>query len=932
MTQNFFNLQIHNKPIVVRSMTGYSHLNEFINLPANGLFQQQQQFYIHKFSPYYDILLGRKILMENNGIVNYIEKATMINNRKFFHKELQLFESNSNKIFDGILQESNLTNEITYALNNEINSNRKYRLEHLNDEEKNKLTQLLKEFSDIQYSEDKDLTFTSVIRHEIKTSHDNPVYKRPYSYPFSYESEVNKQIEEMLTQGIIRESDSPYCSPLWIVPKKPDASGKKKFRLVVDYRNLNEITINDKFPIPNMDEILGKLGKCQYFTTIDLAKGFHQIEMDPKSIPKTAFSTKHGHYEYTRMPFGLKNAPATFQRCMNFVLKDLINKHCLVYLDDVIVYSTSLNEHLDSLRKVFEKLEEANLKLQLDKCEFLKKQTNFLGHTISPEGIQPNKEKVKAIEDFPIPKNSKEIKSFLGLCGYYRKFIPDFAKIAKPMTIFLKKGAKVDTNNDEYNKSFEKLKTLIMSDPILICPDFTKTFQVTTDASNFAIGAVLSQDNKPVSFASRTLNDHEQNYSTIEKELLAIVWATKYFRPFLYGVPFEILSDHKPLVWLNNIKEPNMKLQRWRIKLSEYNFKINYLEGKLNYVADALSRVKIEENMIGEIDEENISTAATIHSALESSENYIQITEKPINHFARQIEFIKDIENQVDIEKYFTKTKIKIKYTEITNSKAKEILLKYFLNHTSVIYIEDDNDFLIFQKAYQDIINPHSNVKILKSIIKLKDITSYSEFKEFIITQHVKLLHPGIEKMIRLFKETHYFPDYTKLIQNIINECETCNLAKTEHRPTNLTFELTPEINNPRELYVIDFYAIDNEQYLSCIDVYSKFASLIKTNSRDWLEAKRALTRIFNDMGKPQKIKADKDSAFMSNSLKLWLNTEEIKLDITTSKTGIADVERLHKTINEKVRIINTDQNRENKETRIETILYTYNYVFDNYI
>lgn len=151
-----------------------------------------------------------------------------------------------------------------------------------------------------------------------------------------------------------------------------------------------------------MDEILGKLGKCQYFTTIDLAKGFHQIEMDPKSIPKTAFSTKHGHYEYSRMPFGLKNAPATFQRCMNFVLKDLINNHCLAYLDDVIVYSTSLNEHLDSLRKVFEKLKEANLKLQLDKCEFLKKQTDFLGHTISPEGIRPNKDKTKAIEQFPI--------------------------------------------------------------------------------------------------------------------------------------------------------------------------------------------------------------------------------------------------------------------------------------------------------------------------------------------------------------------------------------------------------------------------------------------------------------------------------------------------------------------------------------------------
>ncbi|XP_044572124.1 uncharacterized protein LOC123257372, partial [Drosophila ananassae] len=295
-------------------------------------------------------------------------------------------------------------------------------------------------------------------------------------------------------------------------------SGKKKFRIVIDYRSLNEITIDDKYPIPVMDEILDKLGKCQYFTTIDLAKGFHQIQMDENSISKTAFSTKNGHYEYTRMPFGLKNAPATFQRCLNNLLEDLIYQHCLVYMDDIIIFSTSLEEHILSIKKVFSKLREANLKLQLDKCEFMKKETEFLGHIITTEGIKPNPQKIEAIQKFPIPKTQKEIKSFLGLCGFYRKFIPDFAKIAKPMTVNLKKGSTINSTNKEYLEAFEKLKLLITSDPILIYPNFEKLFSLTTDASNVAIGAVLSQNHKPICYASRTLNEHEINYSAIEKE------------------------------------------------------------------------------------------------------------------------------------------------------------------------------------------------------------------------------------------------------------------------------------------------------------------------------------------------------------------------------------------------------------------------------
>jgi len=627
------------------------------------------------------------------------------------------------------------------------------------------------------------------------------------------------------------------------------------------------------------------------------------------------------------MPFGLKNAPVTFQRCMNNLLADLIYKNCLVYMDDIIVYSTSLEEHIMSLRKVFLKLREANLKLQLDKCEFLKKETEFLGHIITTDGIKPNPAKIKAVVNFPIPKSTKEIKSFLGLCGFYRKFIPNFAKIAKPMTLRLKKGSIINIKDSDYYLAFEKLKVLITSDPILIHPDFKKSFSLTTDASNFAIGAVLSQEHKPICYASRTLNEHEVNYSAIEKELLAIVWATKYFRSYLFGRKFEIHSDHRPLVWLDSIKEPNMKLQRWKIKLNEFDYHIKYLPGKENHVADALSRVKIEENFLGETSS-NISlpTQATIHSAQEDNQSYISLTERPINYYNRQIEFIKDDNNNVETKRYFHKTKIKIHYIEMTNVHAKELIKEYLCTKRSVIFFHNEIDFLTFQNAYIEIVSPNNITKVMKSNIKLKDIETYSEFKEIIIKSHRELLHPGIEKQTNLFKEKYYYPDYQKLIQNIINECEVCNISKTEHRDTKLRYELTPETFNPREKYVIDFYLINNKTFLSCIDIYSKYAALIEVSSRDWLEAKRALLKIFNEMGKPSEIKADKDSAFICSALHLWLRSENVNINITTSKNGISDIERFHKTVNEKLRIINSESDPENKITQFETILYVYNH------
>nr|CAH7756694.1 unnamed protein product [Callosobruchus chinensis] len=315
------------------------------------------------------------------------------------------------------------------------------RTSHLNDEERTHITKLCEAYNDIFYYEGGPLTFTNEIKHHIRTTGEIPVHTKSYRYPHMLKSEIQSQVKSLLDQNIIRHSNSAYNSPVWLIPKKADASGKKKWRMVVNYRKLNEKTIDDRYPIPCISDILDKLGRCNYFTTLDLASGFHQIEIASEDIPKTAFSVENGHYEFLRMSFGLKGALSTFQRVMDNILRGLDNT--MVYTDDILVYSTSLQEHVVSLKKVFQRLRERNLKVQLDKSEFLKKETAFLGHVVTPNGVKPNPDKITAILRYPLPKTTREIKQYLGLIGYYRQFIKNFAKITRPLTQCLKKGAEI---------------------------------------------------------------------------------------------------------------------------------------------------------------------------------------------------------------------------------------------------------------------------------------------------------------------------------------------------------------------------------------------------------------------------------------------------------------------------------------------------------
>jgi hypoxanthine-guanine phosphoribosyltransferase len=489
----------------------------------------------------------------------------------------------------------------------ELNQN--LRLAHLKEGEED-IRRLCEEYADIFKLKGDKLTATNAAMHHIPTPHfpkGRAITLKNYRIAETHKEEVDRQVKQMLADGIVIPSKSEWNFPLIVVPKKLEASGTRKWRLCVDFRKLNDITIGDSFPLPNIQEILDKVGKAKYFTALDCASGFHQIPIAPEDKCKTAFSTPTGHFEYARMPFGLKAAPATFQRMMNSILSESMGERSLVYMDDVLVTGRTLEEHNENLKEVFEQFRKYSIKLEPDKCEFLKRELTYLGHVITAEGVQPDPKKVEAVVRFPAPENERDVKAFLGLVGYYRKFIEQFSALAKPLTDLLRKE-KLWQWTEMEQESFENLKEKLTKFPVLQYPDFMQPFLLTTDASGYALGAVLSQGtvgkDKPIAYASRALNEAETRYSTVEKECLAIVWACKHFRPYLLGRRFQIWTDHKGLTWIFNVKDPSSRLLRWRLLLEEYDFEIKYKPGKQNTNADSLSRYPIGALEQTEISEE----------------------------------------------------------------------------------------------------------------------------------------------------------------------------------------------------------------------------------------------------------------------------------------------------------------------------------------
>nr|CAB3504478.1 unnamed protein product [Digitaria exilis] len=399
-----------------------------------------------------------------------------------------------------------------------------------------------------------------------------PISKRPYRMPPNELAELKIQLQELLDKGFIRPSVSPWGCPAIFVKKKDHS-----LRLCIDYRPLNAVTIKNKYPLPRIDILFDQLAGTRVFSKIDLRSGYHQIKIRPCDIPKTAFSTRYGLYEFLVMSFGLTNAPAYFMYLMNSVFMSELDKFVVVFIDDILIYSKNEEEHAEHLRIVLQRLRDHQLYAKFSKCEFWLQSVKFLGHTVSKDGISVDPTKVQEVLDWQPPTSIHEIRSFLGLAGYYRRFIPDFSRIAKPMTELLKKGVKFEWN-DKCEEAFHTLRRHLTSAPVLAQPDCTKPYDVYCDASGTGLGCVLMQENRVIAYASRALRPHEQNYPTHDLELAAVIHALKMWRHYLMGVPCNIYTDHKSLKYVFTQAHLNMRQRRWLELAKDYDLSEGHAE------------------------------------------------------------------------------------------------------------------------------------------------------------------------------------------------------------------------------------------------------------------------------------------------------------------------------------------------------------------
>ena len=451
-----------------------------------------------------------------------------------------------------------------------------------------KIRQLLHKNEDVFATKEQPFGRTELVTHKIVTETEMPIKQPVRRPPFHLRGEAQKEVEKMLDHGVIEPSESPWASPVVLVRKKDGT-----LRYCIDYRKLNSVTRKDSYPLPRIDESLDSLAETQYFSTLDLASGYWQIGLDDDARQKSAFCTPNGLYQFKVMPFGLTNAPATFQRLMERILTGLQWQTCLVYIDDIIIFSKTFEEHITHLAEVFSRLKAAGLKLKPKKCSIFQAQVAYLGHIVSRDGISTDPAKTKSIDEWPVPENVTDVRRFLGLCSYYRRFVPEFATVAKPLTHLTEKNVPF-VWSAEQEDSWLELKRMLTNPPVMAYPDSKATFILDTDASQDGIGAVLSQEvdgrEKVIAYGSRVLTKPERQYCITRRELLAVVHFVKYFRHYLVGRAFILRTDHASLRWLKNFKEPEGQLARWLEVLDTYNFTLEHRPGVKHGNADALSR------------------------------------------------------------------------------------------------------------------------------------------------------------------------------------------------------------------------------------------------------------------------------------------------------------------------------------------------------
>ncbi|KAI4321445.1 hypothetical protein MLD38_034825 [Melastoma candidum] len=563
-----------------------------------------------------------------------------------------------------------------------------------------------------------------------------PISRAPYRMGFAELRELKVQLQELLDKGFIRPSVSPWGAPVLFVKKKDGT-----MRMCIDYRMLNKATIKNRYPLPRIDDLFDQLQGSVVYSKIDLRSGYHQIRVQDSDVMKTAFRTRYGHYEFLVMSFGLTNAPAAFMELMNRIFRPYLDQFVVVFIDDILVYSKSMEEHADHLRLVLEVLRQNQLYAKLSKCEFWMSSVSFLGHIVFVEGIAVDPSKVEAVLNWPRPTTVTEMRSFLGLAGYYRRFIEGFSRIARPLTQLLKKEAAFEWTH-ECEESFLELRNRLTSAPVLVLPSGSGGFAVYCDASYFGLGAVLMQHGRVVAYASRQLKVHEQNYPTHDLELAAVVFALKIWRHYLYGETFEIFTDHKSLKYLFSQDELNMRQRRWIELIKDYDCTISYHPGRANVVADALSR----------------KTASLASIEVEEWRLREQV-------------------NEIGVRVRFSGSG-PLLATMIIGSQlmdwicAAQLQDPYLTEERSKLQDQADTEFSVSDDEllrYQGRICIPAQEDLRKLIMDEAHLSAYS-------------IHPGVTKMYQNLRKQYWWPGMKRDVAQYVSRCLTCQRVKIEHR------------------------------------------------------------------------------------------------------------------------------------------------------